>query len=192
MTKEFILNKEQFLNGSNFDPWFGKIKTALETRKLLKNLNIHVIASIKENIPNDVEKLKKVEKKNSKTKSLIINNITDDVYEHVKNLEYSFEVMSKLKSLYKKDKSVTLQEWMDKLQKLKANKLNEIVSTLFKIREIFKDLSGLVLFKEFITIDLAVSTVRTIRYFVLSSSLTLYFLHQCSKANFHSSYRTFG
>jgi len=185
MTKEFILNKEQFLNGSNFDPWFGKIKTALETRKLLKNLNIDVI-------PNDVEKLKKVEKKNSKAKSLIINNITDDVYEHVKNLEYSFEVISKLKSLYKKDKSVTLQEWMDKLQKLKANKLNEIVSTLFKIREIFKDLSGLVLFKEFITIDLAVSIVRAIRYSVLSSSLTLYFLHQCSKANFHSSYRTFG
>ncbi|KAG4096618.1 hypothetical protein H8356DRAFT_1275751 [Neocallimastix lanati (nom. inval.)] len=24
MTKEFILNKEQFLNGSNFDPWFGR------------------------------------------------------------------------------------------------------------------------------------------------------------------------
>jgi len=46
--------------------------------------------------------------------------------------------MSKLKSLYKKDKAITLQELMDKLQKLKANKLNEIVSTLFKIREIFK------------------------------------------------------
>jgi len=56
----------------------------------------------------------------------------------VKNLENSFEVMSKLKSLYKKDKAITLQELMDKLQKLKANKLNEIVSTLFKIREIFK------------------------------------------------------
>jgi len=56
----------------------------------------------------------------------------------VKNLENSFEVMSKLKSLYKKDKAITLQEWMDKLQKLKTNKLNEIVSTLFKIREIFK------------------------------------------------------
>ena len=46
--------------------------------------------------------------------------------------------MSKLKSLYKKDKAITLQEWMDKLKKLKTNKLNEIVSTLFKIREIFK------------------------------------------------------
>ena len=46
--------------------------------------------------------------------------------------------MSKLKSLYKKDKAITLEEWMDKLQKLKTNKLNEIVSTLFKIREIFK------------------------------------------------------
>ena len=56
----------------------------------------------------------------------------------MKNLENSFEVMSKLKSLYKKDKAITLQELMDKLQKLKANKLNEIVSTLFKIREIFK------------------------------------------------------
>ena len=48
--------------------------------------------------------------------------------------------MSKLKSLYKKDKAITLEEWMDKLQKLKANKLNEIVSTLFKIKEIFKDI----------------------------------------------------
>jgi len=46
--------------------------------------------------------------------------------------------MNKLKSLYKKEKSVTLQQWMDKLHKLKANKLNEIVSTLFKISEIFK------------------------------------------------------
>jgi len=56
MTKEFILNKEQFLNGSNFDP---RIKTALETRKLVKYINKDVIASIKENYPNDVEKLKK-------------------------------------------------------------------------------------------------------------------------------------
>ncbi|KAG4089042.1 hypothetical protein H8356DRAFT_1280526 [Neocallimastix lanati (nom. inval.)] len=55
MTKEFILNKEQFLNGSNFDPWFGRIKTALETRKLVKYINKDVIASIKENFPNDIE-----------------------------------------------------------------------------------------------------------------------------------------
>jgi predicted CopG family antitoxin len=57
--------------------------------KLVKYINIDVIASIKENFPNDVEKLIKVEKKNSKTKSLIINNITDDIYEHVKNLKNS-------------------------------------------------------------------------------------------------------
>ena len=69
MTKEFILNKEQFLNGSNFDP---RIKTALETRKLVKYINKDVIASIKENYPNDVEKLKKSWKE--KLQSKIFNN----------------------------------------------------------------------------------------------------------------------
>jgi len=34
MIKEFLLNKEQFLNGSKFHPWFGRIKPALETRNL--------------------------------------------------------------------------------------------------------------------------------------------------------------
>jgi len=82
MTKEFQLTKEQFLNGENFDPWYGRIKSALENRNLKKYIEYDAISKIK--LIDDKKKIKKIIKKNSKAKSIIINNITDQVYDNIR------------------------------------------------------------------------------------------------------------
>ena len=82
MTKEFQLTKEQFLNGENFDSWYGRIKSALENRNLKKYIEYDAISKIK--LIDDKKKIKKIIKKNSKAKSIIINNITDQVYDNIR------------------------------------------------------------------------------------------------------------
>jgi len=145
MGKDFQLTHEQFLNGNNFAPWYGRIKSALENRNLQKYIDVDIFTKLKEENLSKREyniKLKRAIKKNSKAKSIIINNVTDQVYEFIKNMDSAHLIMKKLETLYKKDKAVTLQGWMDKINELKANKLNEIVGTLYKIMEIFKMMEG--------------------------------------------------
>jgi len=46
--------------------------------------------------------------------------------------------MENLKAMYEKDKTVTLQEWMNKLKELKVKNYQELLTIMNKMMSIFK------------------------------------------------------
>jgi len=60
-------------------------------------------------------------------------------------MDSEFLIMEKLEKLYKKEKTITLQQWMNSLNQLKAKKITEISGTFNKIMEINQDMTKIVM-----------------------------------------------
>jgi len=149
MKDKFQLREEDLLNRNNFESWFIKIHTALKARNLLKYIESDVLSNLNKKLKEientDDGKIKKIkkkiksaEKRDALTKSIIHDNITKEPFEYIKRETNAYNAMKKLEKLYKRKKTFSVQIWMDKLNSMKANNINECNNIMNQIMETFK------------------------------------------------------
>jgi len=142
MKPNFQLNQEELLVGEeNFENWFVKISNAMRARKLLKYIKRDVLLKYKDIDKLDKKSLKKKKRAEAKAalaSDIIFNNVTKDVFEFIKRDKNAYLQMKKLKKLFKREKSFRVQNWMNKLNSIKANDVRECANKLNQITEIFK------------------------------------------------------
>ncbi|KAG4102132.1 hypothetical protein H8356DRAFT_1073872 [Neocallimastix lanati (nom. inval.)] len=151
MYTEFQLKQEVCLNKTNFNEWSFLIKNALMAKKvsdyvdkdLITPLEIQVNspkicdADIYSNLSNQL----KTAKSYDALAITIINSIVPmDALKHIKNLQTAFDIMTKLKEIYKGSKNADVYLLMNKLYSLKAKCINECKDVISEIKEIFSSL----------------------------------------------------
>jgi len=148
MKTDFQLPPEEQLNGDNFENWIVKINNALKARKLLKYVNKNILKKYKnikdlENLPDNkrkeiLKRRKRVKAKDALASDIIFNNVNKDVFDFIKRDENAYFRMKKLIKLYKRQDAFSIQNWMKKLNSIKAENLHECSNKLNQIIEIFK------------------------------------------------------
>jgi len=134
MANEYLLtNNGRPLNGENFNAWKIRMIHTLNTF----GLRDYIMAdSTKAVIPP--ERREQVEKENSLALSILLNNIEDDVYALLDDYDSPFELMNNLETLFAKDKDVTLQQWIEKLKRLKVKNNKDLLEVTSRMITIFK------------------------------------------------------
>ena len=73
-------------------------------------------------------------------KTIICNNVTNEAIKHIKGLRTAFEIIEKLKAIYKGNESADIHLLIEKLYTLKAKDISNCKDVLNQINEIFKKL----------------------------------------------------
>ena len=134
MATEYLLsNSGRPLNGENFNAWIVRMTSTL-TALGLKDYIMQNCFDV--NIPEDQKN--QVIKENSLAKSIIYNNIEDNIFPLIPESESAYELIENLKAMYEKDKEVSLQEWMNKLKDLKVKSYRDLLTVMSRMMAIFK------------------------------------------------------
>ena len=143
MVKGVILPEDYHLNGSNYNMWYKKIYNLLRAKDLLNYIQNDYLKAVEENVKNGTmtnDDLRIANKNQGVAMTIIINNISDDVYNLIEDLDTPFEVMNAIKEEYDDEKSEDTERLIRKLYTLKARKLNQVASVLRKIKDVLTTL----------------------------------------------------
>jgi len=123
--------------------WYKKIYNLLRAKDLLNYIQNDYLKAVEENVKNGTmttDDLRIANKNQGVAMTIIINNISDDVYNLIEDLDTPFEVMNAIKEEYDDEKSEDTERLIKKLYTLKAKKLNQVASVLRKIKDVLTTL----------------------------------------------------
>jgi len=148
---KFQLREDDLLTRYNYDSWFIKLYTALKARNLLKYIDSDILKTLNQKllqmknedadegaIKKFKRKIRHAEKRDAQTKTIIHDNITKGPFEYIKRETTAYSTIKKLESLYRRHKTFSVQCWMDKLNSLRANNIDECSNVMNQIMEIFR------------------------------------------------------
>jgi len=128
-----IANNGRPLNGENFYAWKIRMTSVLTALKLEEFITID----------QNIENLPSVKRQqNAIARSILLNNIEDNLYPIINHSESAYQLMANLENLYGQDQQITLQDWMNKLTKLKAKNHHELINVINKMMSIFKQMEN--------------------------------------------------
>ncbi|ORX76920.1 hypothetical protein BCR32DRAFT_283685 [Anaeromyces robustus] len=135
MTTEFLLaNLGRPFNENNFNAWRIRITSTLAALGLNQYLEENFSTT---DIANE-EELTRIKKEANTAKSIMLNNMEDNIYPLITETDSAFNLMENLKILFEKDENVTLQEWLDKLKQLKVKNHKDLLKVTSKMMTIFR------------------------------------------------------
>ena len=134
MATEFMIaNNGRPLNGENFYAWKIRMTSVLTALKLEEFITVD----------QNIENLPSVKRQqNAIARSILLNNIEDNLYPIINHSESAYQLMANLENLYGQDQQITLQDWMNKLTKLKAKNHHELINVINKMMSIFKQMEN--------------------------------------------------
>ncbi|KAG4102656.1 hypothetical protein H8356DRAFT_1324587 [Neocallimastix lanati (nom. inval.)] len=146
MSTEFQLKQEVCLNKTNFDEWSFLIKNSLMTKKKSKltQQDLGMIAKSYDAL----------------TKAIIISNVPKDVLKHIKNFQTVFDIMAKLKEIYKgSENAKSIYDCNDIISEIKElfsylEKHNKYLRKLEKLRMLYLSFPQQAIKEDYIDVDL--------------------------------------
>ncbi len=141
MTKSDTILPECYrLNSENFDFWYRRIRDLLRMKNLMVYIESDYLSEVRGKVQDGImsnDDLQKAIKDQANADFIIINNLSVEAFEMVKDLETPFETFKILKQEYDKNETKDVQQWLEKLRNLKARNPRECDAVLRKIKEIF-------------------------------------------------------
>jgi len=106
------LKEDELLKIFNYEYWYPIIRSILKGKGLLKYIEKDIISKVTKEVrtgtKNDKD-LKKVEMEDSKVMTFLLTSISAEVKEKIKDTKTSYEIMTKIKELYKDYKNDVVQ-----------------------------------------------------------------------------------
>jgi len=148
---EFQLSPENRLNMTNYEEWFFQIGNFLTAKNVFDYVEQNVIHKLETQMAAiPAEEVDAVEQftnqlriaiiNDALAKTIICNNVTNEAIKYIKGLRTAFEIIEKLKAIYKGNKSADIHLLIEKFYTLKAKDISNCKDDLNQTNEIFKKL----------------------------------------------------
>jgi len=146
---EFQLSSENRFNKTNYEEWFfqiGNFLTAKNVFDFVEQNVIHNLGTQIATVPAEeadaieqiTNQLRIVITNDALAKTIICNNVINEAIKHIKGLRTAFEIIEKLKIIYKGNEFVDIHFLIGKLYTLKAKGISNCKDVLNQINELFK------------------------------------------------------
>ena len=123
------------LRGSeNFTLWASTLKSHLKAKKLHDYILGDALASITDKTENKED----ITANDALVGTIIFENVTDQIKFYLRNCESAFSKMKKLKELYEVEESAYYGMYLKRIYDLKAKNINDTLTTINEITELFK------------------------------------------------------
>ena len=134
MSSSLGVNVIKQFDGTNFSNWEFRIKLLLEQYEVVDVLN--------EDEPQDDDKKKDYKKRDVKARNIIVQSLTDNILETVKDRTTAKEIMNTLKNTYAKTGIATQVKLQRELRNLRYEGECSLMSFLGKFEKLIGDLKG--------------------------------------------------